>query len=152
MTSVPSPTVAVVPAAEITAAQLYAVLRLRVDVFVVEQECAYPEIDGKDLLPGTTHFWIPDADGGMAGYLRVLADYGGALRIGRVCTSASSRGSGVGARLMEAAVEFVGANESVLGAQRYAEGFYARYGYRPEGEEYQEDGIPHISMRRPADS
>ncbi|PRX48434.1 ElaA protein [Prauserella shujinwangii] len=135
---------------ELTAAQLYAVLRLRVDVFVVEQECPYPELDGRDLLPGTRHFWF--ADGGdpeeVTGYLRVLREPGGALRIGRVCTATSVRGSGLGARLMTAAMEYAGEVPCVLEAQTYAQGFYARFGFVPEGEEYLEDGIPHITMWR----
>lgn len=142
-----------VSGADITAAQLYGVLRLRVDVFVVEQNCAYPELDGLDLLPSTRHFWLPgEAEDRIAGCLRVLADSGGVFRIGRVCTARFARGTGAGARLMEAAVAYVGGAESVLGAQTYAADFYARFGYVPEGEEYDDDGIPHITMRRPASS
>lgn len=133
---------------DLTAAQLYALLRLRVDVFVVEQNCAYPEIDGLDLLPGTRHFWVADAvHGGIAGCLRVLSGAGG-HRIGRVCTSELARGTGTGERLMRAAVAFLGDAESVLGAQTAAAGFYERFGYVAEGEVYDEDGIPHVTMRR----
>lgn len=136
---------------DITAAQLYRVLRLRVDVFVVEQGCAYPELDGLDLLPTTWHFWLPGEEADqIAGCLRILADSGGVFRIGRVCTAGSARGTGAGARLMEAAVAYVDGAESVLAAQVYAAGFYARFGYVPEGEEYDDDGIAHITMRRPA--
>lgn len=134
---------------ELTAAQLYDVLRLRVDVFVVEQECPYPEIDGRDLLPGTRHFWSP-GEPGADGYLRVLPEAGGVLRIGRVCTAEAARGTGLGGRLMAAAMEYAGDAGCVLSAQTYAQGFYARFGFEPEGEEYLEDGIPHISMRRAA--
>ncbi|PXY27180.1 GNAT family N-acetyltransferase [Prauserella muralis] len=137
------------PGPELTAAELHDLLRLRVDVFVVEQEAPYAEIDGKDLLPSTYHIWAPGEDG-VAGCLRVLADPGGVRRIGRVCTAPSARGTGLGARLMEAAMEYVGDAECVLDAQTYAEGFYARFGFAPEGEVYEEDGIPHIRMRRPA--
>lgn len=134
---------------EVTAPQLYELLRLRVDVFVVEQECPYPELDGLDLLPSTRHFWVPGEPGaGFAGCLRVLDDGDGVPRIGRVCTAGAARGSGLGARLMQAAVEYLGDSESVLGAQTYAREFYARFGYEPEGEEYNEDGIAHITMRR----
>lgn len=133
---------------QLTARQLYALLRLRTAVFVVEQNCPYLDPDGLDLLPTTRHFWVPGAEAQLAGCLRLLDD-GGVLRIGRVCTSAAARGNGTGARLMAAAVEHIGDAESVLGAQTYATQFYARYGYRPDGEEYDEDGIPHILMRRP---
>ncbi|MFF5988959.1 GNAT family N-acetyltransferase [Prauserella flavalba] len=132
---------------DLTAAELHDLLRLRVDVFVVEQECPYPEIDGKDLLPGTHHIW-EQGDGGVTGCLRVLEQPGGVLRIGRVCTAASARGTGLGARLMAAALEYAGDAECVLDAQTYAQGFYARFGFEPEGEEFDEDGIPHIRMRR----
>lgn len=134
---------------DLTAAELHDLLRLRVDVFVVEQECPYPEIDGKDLLAGTRHIW-EQGDGGVTGCLRVLEQPGGVLRIGRVCTAASARGTGLGGRLMAAALEYAGDAECVLDAQTYAQGFYARFGFAPEGEEFDEDGIPHIRMRRPA--
>lgn len=134
---------------EVTSAELYELLRLRVNVFVVEQECPYPELDGLDLLASTRHFWLPGKDGDeLAGCLRVLDD-GGVLRIGRVCTSSAARGSGAGARLMDAAVAYIGDRESVLGAQEYATGFYARNGYVAEGDQYYDDGIAHVTMRRP---
>lgn len=135
---------------EVSAEQLYDLLQLRVNVFIVEQECAYPELDGLDLLPSTRHFWLPGKPGaGLAGCLRVLSGER-VPRIGRVCTSSEARGSGAGALLMEAAVAYLGDAESELGAQTYAREFYARFGYEPEGEEYYEDGIAHITMRRAA--
>jgi ElaA protein len=135
---------------DLTAAQLYAVLRLRCDVFVVEQECAYPEVDGRDLLPGTRHLWI-SGDDGVDAYLRVLAEPGGVGRIGRVVTAKSARGRGLAGELMAAALD--GApGEFVLDAQTYAQGLYARFGFVAEGEEFLDDGIPHITMRRPAEA
>jgi ElaA protein len=131
---------------ELTAAQLHDILRLRVDVFVVEQKAAYPELDGRDLLPDTRHLWFEDA-GEVVAYLRVLLDPGGIRRIGRVVTAAPARGAGLAARLMDAALTVQG--EYVLDAQTYVQGFYARYGFVAEGPEYtDEDGIPHIKMRR----
>ncbi|WP_410571894.1 GNAT family N-acetyltransferase [Amycolatopsis sp. cmx-4-61] len=131
---------------DLTAAQLHDILRLRVDVFVVEQKAAYPELDGRDLLPDTRHLWFEDA-GSVVAYLRVLLDPGGIRRIGRVATAAPARGAGLAARLMDAALTIPG--EYVLDAQTYVQGFYARYGFIPEGEEYtDDDGIPHIRMRR----
>jgi ElaA protein len=136
---------------DLTAAQLYAVLRLRCDVFVVEQECAYPEVDGRDLLPGTRHLWISDSDDGVDAYLRVLAEPGGVGRIGRVVTAKSARSRGLAGELMAAALD--GApGEFVLDAQTYAQGLYARFGFVAEGEEFLDDGIPHITMRRPAEA
>jgi ElaA protein len=131
---------------ELTAAQLHDILRLRVDVFVVEQKAAYPELDGRDLRPDTRHLWVSDP-GGVLSYLRVLADPGGVRRIGRVVTAATARGRGLAARLMDEVLLTPG--EYVLDAQTYVQGFYARYGFVAEGAEYtDEDGIPHIRMRR----
>lgn len=130
-----------------TAVDLYDLLRLRVDVFVVEQECPYPELDGRDLLETTVHLWWRES--AVLGCLRLL-DEGDVVRVGRVCTAASARGSGLGGKLMAAAMERIGGRESVLGAQVQVQGLYARFGYVPEGEEYLEDGIPHIDMRRRA--
>lgn len=135
------------PGDEITAAQLYPLLKLRVDVFVVEQECVYPELDGRDLLPLTVHLWWQPADE-VDGYLRLLRDPDGTHRIGRVCTTQRTRGSGLGALLMKAAMERIGDDAAVLEAQTYAQKFYARFGFEPRGEPYLEDGIEHITMRR----
>jgi ElaA protein len=132
---------------ELTAAQLHDILRLRVDVFVVEQKAAYPEVDGRDLSPDTRHLWFEDSRG-VTSYLRVLLDPDGVRRIGRVVTAAHARGGGLAARLMDAALTVPG--EYVLDAQTYVQGFYARYGFVAEGAEYtDDDGIPHITMRRP---
>ncbi|HEX6356979.1 GNAT family N-acetyltransferase [Actinophytocola sp.] len=134
---------------QITAAQLYPLLALRSAVFVVEQESLYEDIDGRDLLPSTVHvWWQPDDE--PHGYLRLLRDPDGTHRIGRVCTVKTARGTGLGALLMKAAMERIGDEAAVLEAQTYATKFYARFGFVPEGEPYLEDGIEHITMRRPA--
>jgi ElaA protein len=131
---------------ELTAGQLYGVLKLRVDVFVVEQECAYAEVDGHDLLPGTHHLWIEDHDG-VQSYLRLLTEPGH-LRIGRLVTATRARGQGLAARLMADALEIVAGSDSVLDSQTYAQGFYEKFGYVAEGPEFVEDGIPHRTMWR----
>jgi ElaA protein len=133
----------------LTPEQLYAVLRLRVDVFVVEQECPYPEIDGRDLLTSTRHLWLDGPDG-VASYLRVLEESAGARRIGRVATARAARGQGLAAQLMKAALAHAGGVDCVLDSQTYAKGFYAKFGFVPEGDEFIEDGIPHITMWRRA--
>ncbi|WP_236793964.1 GNAT family N-acetyltransferase [Amycolatopsis sp. GM8] len=130
----------------LTTSQLYDLLRLRVDVFVVEQNCPYPELDGRDLLPTTRHLWSA-GEQGIESYLRVL-DEGEHYRIGRVVTAERARGRGLAAQLMTEALEIVGDADSVLDAQTYAQGFYAKFGYVPEGAEFLEDGIPHIRMWR----
>jgi ElaA protein len=135
-------------AADLTPQQLYDLLRLRVDVFVVEQKCPYPELDDRDLTPSTRHFWLAGDDGRVLATLRLLEDKPDSFRIGRVCTAADARGNGLSGRLMEAAVAEIGDAPSVLDAQVAVKDFYARFGYVSEGEEFLEDGIPHIVMRR----
>jgi ElaA protein len=135
--------------AELDAATLYALLRLRVDVFVVEQRCPYPELDGRDVEPGTVHVWFED-DGAPVAYLRILNDPGTA-RIGRVCTAAPRRGDGLSGRLLATALDLVDGRPCVLDAQSYLVGYYKRFGFEPDGPEFVEDGIPHVPMCRPAD-
>ncbi|TYB97306.1 GNAT family N-acetyltransferase [Micromonospora sp. WP24] len=122
-------------------------LKLRIDVFVVEQECPYPELDGRDLEPGTRHLWLTDGTVPLA-YLRILADPGGVARIGRVLVAPYARGGGHAGRLMTEALALVGDRPCVLEAQSYLVDFYARYGFTVSGPEYVEDGIPHTPMRR----
>jgi len=126
----------------------YALWRLRESVFVVEQECAYQELDGRDLEPGTRHVWA-EADGRPVGYLRVLAD-GDHARIGRVLVVREHRGAGLSGRLMARALEVVGDRPSVLDAQAPLAGWYTTFGYVQDGPGFVEDGIPHVPMRRPA--
>lgn len=126
---------------------LYALLRLRVDVFVVEQRCPYPELDGRDDEPGARHLWL-DRDG-PHGYLRILTEPDGSARIGRVCVAAGSRGSGLSGRLMSAALDLIGPGARVvLDAQAHLVGFYRGFGFVADGPEYLEDGIPHVPMVR----
>jgi ElaA protein len=137
--------------ADIDPITLYRLLWLRVRVFVVEQEAAYPELDGRDLEPDAELMWIAEGDD-MLATLRVLAD-DGAMRIGRVATAAAARGRGLAAELMRAAVAYCddvapGA-PIVLDAQAQLEGWYARFGFVVSGEPFAEDGIPHLPMRRP---
>jgi ElaA protein len=128
-------------------ATLYAILRLRVDVFVVEQKASYPEIDGRDTEPATVHLWLEDG-GAPVAYLRVLRD-GPEARIGRVCTAASHRGTGLAARLMGAALDTLEpGTPCVLDAQAQALGLYERFGFRISGDSYLDDGIEHVPMRR----
>jgi ElaA protein len=136
---------------ELTAAELYALLKLRVDVFVVEQRAPYPELDGRDLLPDTGHLWYPST-GEPQAYLRILHEPPGGRRIGRVCTTPSARGAGLGNRLMAEAMRRIGDAEAVLDAQTYAQRFYEKFGFTAVGAPFDEDGIEHITMRRPATS
>src|SRR5215218_2668350 len=132
--------------AELTAGEVYGLCRLRVDVFVVEQECPYPELDGRDTEPATEHLWF-EADGEPVATLRVLDD-GDERAIGRVATAAEWRGSGLAARLMEEALTTYGEAPIHLGAQAYRQGWYERFGFRQSCPGYVEDGIPHLPRRR----
>ncbi len=134
----------------LTVAELYGILRLRSEVFVVEQECAYLDIDGRDTEPSTLHLWAeahqPLHGATVSAYLRVLDD-GDARRIGRVVTDAEARGSGLAARLVQCALN---ATEGpwVLDAQSHLTAWYERFGFVAAGDEYIEDGIPHVPMHR----
>ncbi|WP_202619095.1 GNAT family N-acetyltransferase [Ornithinimicrobium cavernae] len=134
--------------ADLTARQLHDLLRLRVDVFVVEQECAYPELDGRDTEPGTEHLWV-EVDGAVAACVRVLEGDGCAI-IGRVATAQGHRGHGYAADLVRLALDRIGNRRTVIGAQTYLEGWYARFGFVRSGPDYVEDGIPHLPMVREA--
>ncbi len=133
---------------EIDAFTGYLLWQLRERVFVVEQECPYLELDGRDLEPGTRHLWLED-DGAPVAYLRVLEDPA-EFRIGRVLVASTHRGHGLGERLMHAALEVAEGRPCRLDAQSYLVGWYAGLGFTPCGEEFVEDGIPHVPMRRSA--
>ncbi|MEV6690854.1 GNAT family N-acetyltransferase [Micromonospora sp. NPDC051196] len=133
--------------ADLDARTFHDLVRLRVDVFVVEQECAYPELDGRDIEPGTRHLWLA-RDGAVLAYLRILADPDGVARIGRVVVAPSARGAGHAGELLAAALAEIGDRPCVLEAQSHLVDFYARHGFTVSGPEYVEDGIPHTPMRR----
>jgi ElaA protein len=143
------PTVRHACTADLDAATLYRILRLRTEVFVVEQECPYSELDGRDLEPAARQLWIERGDTVVA-TLRLLVDADGSARIGRVATAASVRGTGLATLLMTAALELASGVDVVLDAQTYLQDWYAGLGFLPDGAEYVEDGIPHVPMRRAA--
>lgn len=133
---------------------LYGILKLRVDTFVVEQECAYPELDGRDLEPGCLQLWsVAEGDTAPVATLRLL-DEGDALRIGRVVVHPSVRGTGVARELFArglAECERIDATRPIfLDAQEPLEPWYAAFGFARAGDTFLEDGIPHVPMRRDA--
>lgn len=132
--------------ADLDSTTLYRLLALRSEIFVVEQECAYQDLDGRDLEPSARQLWI-ERDGEIVATLRLLVDDDGAARIGRVATKVDARGTGVAARLMRHALEVVGDDPVVLDAQAYLHDWYARFGFVRDGDDFLEDGIPHIPMR-----
>jgi ElaA protein len=139
-------TVQIAHALQMEPGTLYRVLRLRVDVFVVEQHCPYPELDGRDLEAGTRQIWL-ERDGEVVVTLRLLTEPSGQIRIGRVATAPTARSQGLARRLMLRALELAGDQDVVLDAQTYLEAWYARFGFVRVGPEYLDDGIPHIPMR-----
>jgi ElaA protein len=129
---------------ELTLEELYEILRLRVDVFVVEQDCPYPEIDGIDY--DSIHVFSME-NGRVTAYLRYY-ESDVCMRIGRVI--AAERGKGHGKELMTKGIDLIrtttDADRIVLGAQVVAMGFYESLGFRACSEPYDEDGIMHITM------
>ena len=140
------------PFSMLLAPQVYAVARLRQDVFVVEQECPYPDLDGRDLEPGTRHVLLEDpADGSLLGYARVLDD-GEAWRVGRVVLAPAARGRGLADFVMETALQVAKGRPVVLDAQAPLAGWYGGFGFEVSGPEFLEDGILHVPMRWSRDS
>lgn len=139
---------------ELTTTVLYAILKLRTDVFFVEQRVDEEELDGRDLEPTTVHYWIADETGRAIAYLRVLHDdvatYENAHRVlGRVVVRADHRGEGLAQLLMKKVVADFDGEPMVLHAQEYVAALYAKFGFVAFGEVYLEAGIRHISMYRP---
>jgi len=141
------PVVRVSTFADLDGRTAYRLWQLRESVFVVEQDCPYLELDGRDVDPGTLHVWVADEDVPV-GYLRILEDPDGPARVGRVLVAASARGRGIAGTLMQRALVEIGTRPSVLDAQSYLADWYRRFGYQQDGQEFLEDGIPHIPMRR----
>ncbi|SDD46413.1 ElaA protein [Sanguibacter gelidistatuariae] len=139
--------------ADMSPLTLYAILKLRVDVFVVEQDCPYPDLDGADTAPGTLQVWAADGDGRVLATSRILDAPGGGRRIGRVCADPTARRSGTASAMMEAAMGLCGAGTRIdIDAQAHLEGWYERFGFVRSGADFLEDNIPHIPMRRLPDA
>lgn len=135
--------------AELTTKELYDSLRLRSEVFVVEQDCVYEDIDGKDQK--ALHL-IGTKEGKIVAYARIFrpGDYSEEASIGRVSVKKDQRKFGYGKELMKAAIRAVENHfdERVIrvSAQLYLERFYHEMGFEQVGDGYLEDGIPHIGM------
>lgn len=135
---------------ELTNDELLEIFRLRIDVFVVEQQCAYHEID--DYEKGAVHLMLKE-QGEILAYLRVLPKNTKFedVSIGRVITAKSARRKGCGSILLakgiEVAAERFNAEHISLAAQTYARPFYEKLGFRQVSEVFLEDDIPHINMR-----
>jgi len=139
---------------ELTTDELYALLKLRTDVFFVEQRIDETELDDRDQEPTTEHLWIAD-ESGIASYLRVIVDaepsHRDARRLfGRVVTRPDARGRGFSQQLIAEVLRVHGHEALLLHAQTYIAPLYAKFGFEPFGDEYVEAGIPHLLMYRAA--
>ncbi|WP_100076211.1 GNAT family N-acetyltransferase [Chryseobacterium camelliae] len=136
---------------ELTVPELYAIIKARVDVFVVEQDCPYPDLDGYDQQ--ALHLWA-EQDGDVLAYCRIFSKgikYDEAS-IGRVLTTAQARGKNLGKQLIDYAVQAVENRfhtpEIRISAQDYLLKFYSGFGFEDTGKKYLEDDIPHTEMIR----
>ncbi len=141
------------PFAELTLLELYAALRLRSEIFVVEQNCPYLDLDGLD--EAAYHLLGRTETGELAAYTRLLpqgVSYPDYASIGRVVVAQSQRRGGLGQELMRESIRhcerLFGPGPIKIGAQQYLERFYQGFGFAQCGEGYDEDGIPHIPMLR----
>lgn len=137
---------------ELTPHELYAIIQLRNEVFVVEQNCVYQDADNKDRYSFHLMGWKGDK---LVAYTRLIPA-GTAYKepsIGRVVTSPSSRRTGAGRELMERSIDAIyklfGKQPIRIGAQLYLKKFYSSLGFEPAGGIYLEDGIEHIEMVKP---
>jgi ElaA protein len=141
------------PFNSLTLMQWHDILALRIDVFVVEQNCPYPEIDGKD--PECLHIF-GELDGKIVAVARIVrpgVSYP-EVAIGRVATAMEKRSKGLGIELMKYCLQQIEVNFGTvpvrISAQSYLKQFYLNLGFKPTGKEYLEDGIPHLEMLKPA--
>lgn len=137
---------------ELTPRQLYEILSLRQAVFIVEQQCVFPDADGRD--DQALHLVGTAPDGKLVAYLRAFPPRSPRwpASIGRIVVRAEVRGSGLGKAVVDEGLRMIaerypGAAVRIA-AQRAAEAFYAKMGFAREGDPYDEDGIPHITMVR----
>lgn len=136
---------------ELTTQQLYQILKLRNQVFIVEQACAYQDIDNKDLVADNRHLMLWQ-DSLLIAYARLLTpmNINSPAIIGRVIVAPEARGQDLGYQLLEKAVasckEYWPEQAIKLSAQAHLQKFYGSQGFIPQGDIYDEDGIPHIDM------
>lgn len=134
---------------QLTNNELYEALRLRAEVFIVEQDCVYQDLDGKDQK--AIHI-LAKKDQNLVAYARIFrgGDYFEEASIGRILVGFNARGTGIGKQIVSASERAIMKvyNENIikLSAQSYLQKFYTEMGYKATGTEYMEDGIPHINM------
>ncbi len=134
---------------KLTVHEVHDALRLRTDIFVVEQACAYPEVDGRD--PECTHILGKNDQGELIAYARIIPpEKDHPPHSGRVVVRMDQRGKGHARELMQFSLKTLkktyGSKRSALAAQSHLEKFYADLGYLRQGPDYPWDGIPHVDM------
>ncbi|MBL7821722.1 MAG: GNAT family N-acetyltransferase [Saprospiraceae bacterium] len=135
---------------ELDRLELYRIIQLRINVFIVEQNCPYPDLDDKDLVSNHVMLWKGDELIAVTRLVPPGISYPNYASIGRVATHANYRGSGLGKLVMTESIKaceelFLGYNIKIS-AQAYLVAFYTALGFDKIGEEYLEDNIPHIAM------
>ncbi len=130
---------------ELTIRELYEILKARAEIFVVEQNCVYQDLDDRDYE--SLHFFYEE-DGKVTAYLRAFQKDSSTVQIGRVLTL--QHGTGLGAKLLKEGIarikEKMNPARIFIEAQCYAVGYYEREGFQVCSEEFLEDGIPHVQM------
>ena len=131
--------------AELSTREVENIFSLRSEVFVVEQDCVYQDIDGKDQK--AKHV-LGKKENDIVAYARIFkpGDYFKEASFGRAVVKKTERGKGVGDELVKNCLENINEEEIKISAQSYLKGFYGKHGFKAEGNEYLEDGIPHTAM------
>ena len=131
--------------AELSTSEVENIFSLRSEVFVVEQDCIYQDIDGKDRK--AKHV-LGKKENDIVAYARIFkpGDYFKEASFGRAVVKKTERGKGVGDELVKKCLENITEEEIKISAQSYLKGFYSSHGFLAEGDEYLEDGIPHLAM------
>lgn len=135
---------------DLDTATLYELLKLRQEVFVLEQKASVQDLDDLDLLLETRHLWLLE-DGEVIAYLRLAEEHEDGVksfRIAHVCTKEALRGRGHTTRLLRAALAEVGSAACRMDVQSYLVDMYTKHGFKPDGREYVDAGIPFVPMRR----
>ncbi len=136
---------------ELTLDELYDILKLRTDIFVVEQNCPYGELDNKDKE--SIHIFYKD-NGEITAYLRIIPKFLSydSVSMGRICVKKEFRSRKLGRVIVKDAIDYIEKemNEYIItiGAQEYLKDFYASFDFKPISDVYDEDGIEHLDMQR----
>lgn len=150
-----TPSVTVKRWTEITPDEFFEIVRLRTEVFYVEQRIDVPDFDDLDRNPTTMHYWIAD-EAGCAAYLRVVEltepEHDAGLTFGRVAVRADQRGRGLARVLIQRVIDARGDEAMTIHSQEYVVPLYASFGFEVVGELYYEAGLPHLMMHRRGDA